>query len=776
MVIGFLLVFALQQPQVTATVNRTEVAVGDTLVLNITATTEGSGFFHLSDPPLEGLEIYGRRQVSSVQIVGGEEHRQTSRTFYLRASNAGEGVIGRATLQHGSRSIRTSPIRIAIAGRPDPVDQFTPFVASLIPLLQPPEGDEVTVSILTSADSVLLGEQLDLVVVAWFPRALRSRLRNPPTLDPPQVQGAWTYSRNSPAGVVSTREVAGEVYDLYVHHQTVFPLSVDGFEIGRASVTYNLPLSFSFLSRELRYVVQSQVPQLQILTPPLAERPENFQGAVAKGLEMDLEVGGAELEVGEAGNVAIVLSGTGNVALWPEPTINWPGTLSVYPSNVTFDVLSVDGVIGGTKRFNYLVVPDSAGVHRITPEAYSYFDLETSSYEIVRAGAQELASPLSSGRIASRPTALGLAEVGGMGIADGVLRGFPVWMWILIAALAPLGALATTVRANRSKRTERTANPPTPIEEAARRLGEIFDTIVPEWTVSDGTTFEEALCAAGLERSLATHAVRLRERLSEALYGPEGSSDSEELLAEVQEVTGVLNRALVVGGPAHSGLPIANVMLLFLLLPGAAWAQANTAETLYGAGAYIGSAESFASRATLEPRVASNWINLGNARYMAGDETRARISWVRAARIAPRNWKLRRSLSLVGRGDRRTRTMMWISLVTPAEALALGIGCWFLGWLMFGLGKRNTMTAGVLLAAVLFAGYGFFVSRSYDSTVAVVLNAATPLRSAPYGVAEAVNSLDGGTAVKITDAEGPWLLVRRGNSEGWLLSTEVERL
>ena len=120
--------------------------------------------------------------------------------------------------------------------------------------------------------------------------------------------------------------------------------------------------------------------------------------------------------------------------------------------------------------------------------------------------------------------------------------------------------------------------------------------------------------------------------------------------------------------------------------------------------------------------------------------------------------------------------MMWISIVTPAEALALGIGCWLLGWLMFALGKRNMMTGGVVLAAVLFAGYGLFVGSSYDSKVAVVLTAATPLRSAPYGVAEAMNSLDGGTAVKVTDAEGPWLLVRRGNSEGWLLSTEVERL
>lgn len=220
------------------------------------------------------------------------------------------------------------------------------------------------------------------------------------------------------------------------------------------------------------------------------------------------------------------------------------------------------------------------------------------------------------------------------------------------------------------------------------------------------------------------------------------------------------------------------MILLWLLViaPAVASAQVRAAETLYDAGAYLEAADSFASRVGAEPRVAAHWFNLGNARYMNGEAQRARLSWIRAARLSPRTTTIRRALSLTEVPDRVTARTMWISPITPFEAFTISLVSWIAAWLLLGLRVRKRRIALLLTLSVISAGYGIFVSYSYERPIAFVLANQTPFRGAPYGTAEANGFLNGGMAVRVTDARGAWLLVSRGRQKGWLLATEVERL
>jgi hypothetical protein len=53
----------------------------------------------------------------------------------------------------------------------------------------PPAPGQAAVDLIVSADSVTVGEQVDVVTTAWFPRDLRLQLRRPPTLQPPVIDG-----------------------------------------------------------------------------------------------------------------------------------------------------------------------------------------------------------------------------------------------------------------------------------------------------------------------------------------------------------------------------------------------------------------------------------------------------------------------------------------------------------------------------------------------------------------------------------------------------------
>ena len=56
-------------------------------------------------------------------------------------------------------------------------------------------GARPAVALVASADTVSVGEQVDVVTAAWFPRDLRLQLRRPPTLQPPVIDGVWSYPR-----------------------------------------------------------------------------------------------------------------------------------------------------------------------------------------------------------------------------------------------------------------------------------------------------------------------------------------------------------------------------------------------------------------------------------------------------------------------------------------------------------------------------------------------------------------------------------------------------
>src|SRR5260370_18371110 len=177
----------------------------------------------------------------------------------------------------------------------------------------------------------MAGAPMDVVVRAWFPREIGLQLRPPPALTGSDLRGGWVYPQPVPAGLAATRFVDGRWYDLYVLHTIVFPFTPGRMTIGRAKASYSLPITYSFLSRELRHEVESAPISVTVTDQPLVGRPPGFKGLTATNLRLQLEVSPRAVAVGDASTVNISLTGSGNVALWPEPHIQWPTNVRVYP-------------------------------------------------------------------------------------------------------------------------------------------------------------------------------------------------------------------------------------------------------------------------------------------------------------------------------------------------------------------------------------------------------------------------------------------------------------
>ena len=763
-------------PDVTARLSRTRVAAGDELTLTIQARTRSPEPVTLTLPALTGFTIVGSRDVTEVTVEGvGTPIRTTTRQLQLRAQRPGALVIGPVRVSQGRREVATPSLTVTV----DPAagglaTVLSPIARAMLAAAPPPrESDRVALTVIIPGDTVLVGQQLDVIAAAWFPRALRTRLPRPPVLTLQTAEGVWSYPGAVPTEVAVSRLVRGGWMDLFVAHQAAFPLAPGRIVLPPATLQYAEASSFG---REEPFSLRSDTVAVTVLPLPGAAETAGGQGTVGQGLTLRLDADPTTFSVGEPIAVTAAIAGAGNVALWPEPAIRWPAGFRAYPGETAMRVEPRDGRIAGTKTFHYLVVPDSAGSFVMPEVRYRYFDLAAGDYATATLAPRTVAvapglepraaralPPLARSGAAAWPdeVAQGLAPWGWLAL----LVGPPLvaWLWRRRQAAAPAGAAAPG------------AVPLTRLERMERAFHAVLASHVPDPRSRDGDGLARALRATGVDSAVADHVMRLRDRLRASRYGPRGLGDAAELAAELEQVLRVLEAEP--GGGRRVVAVVALALCWALGSRMAAQGRAPSAEALYEAGALRAAADSFSARAAAEPRVAAHWYNLGATLYRAGADGKAMAAWTMAARLAPRDPLVRRTRELLPSPDAPSEELLATGLVTPGEwALAAGLG-WVALWLAVAGRRRRLAVLALALLTAAAAGLGAWEGLRRARPLAIVLSPATAVRVAPYGAASAASTVEAGAALLIERRYGAWLEVRRDDGvRGWVLATEVARL
>ncbi len=773
--------FTLQGAEATASVDRTRLAVGEEVMLTVRARTRSAAQLEILLPPLAGFAIVGSRDLTEVAMSGtGGPVRTTTRELQLRAEQAGAVLIGPVRVRQGESTVATEPILITVdSAATGGATALSPLVRALLESAQPPRrADDVVLTVIVPDDTVLVGQQVDLIAAAWVPRDLRERMRRPPLLTLVTPEGVWAYPPSTPAGVAAARMVGGRWMDLFISHQIVFPLAPGRISVSPASVDYAVPVTFSFFSREERYTLRSDSRSVVVLPLPVAGRPAGDRGVVGQGLTLDLRIEPAEARVGEPLEVSATISGVGNVALWPEPVLRWPAGFRSYPAETEVRLDPAQGRIAGSKTFRFLAVPDSAGSVILPDVRYDYFDIGTGRYQAAAAAPRVLAVAAGAEPRAARalPPLLPRSDEPWV---DRLVRGMGVTGWLAVGLLPPLLVWLTRRRSEPA---------PASAEDAAAgrggtRLGRLeheFLTVlashVPDGFARDGDGLAQALRAAGIDSAVADHVKRLRDRLRAARYGPRGLGDAAELAAEIEQVLRVLGAES--GSRRRHRIVVGAVLLLAAAAP-RLHAQAHSAEALYEAGALRAAADSFAARAAGEPTVAAHWYNLGATLYRAGADGKATAAWTVATRLAPRDAVIRRARRLLPPPDLASEQLLTVGWATPAEWTLLGAGAWVLLWLLaLGAGGKTRRHAVLMVAfavvAVGAAALGGAEWQRRGRPVAVVVANEAPVRAAPYGGASAAATVHAGAALLMGRTYGRWVEVRRPDGvRGWVLAGEI---
>ncbi|HEY8257899.1 MAG TPA: tetratricopeptide repeat protein [Gemmatimonadales bacterium] len=755
-----------QGPQIEATVDMDRLSVGEELTYTLRAVSHSPAPMQVTVSPFTGLELIGRSESTQLS-VGDASTRTTILEIRLRAVRPGRWQVGPARAVQGSDTVEAAALVVDVAAdRAAMTPSLNPRLRRLVEHATPPTAGQPGIDLLVSSDSVRVGEQVDVVTLAWFPRDLRLQLRRPPTLQPPVIDGVWSYPQATPAGIVATRSIGGRWYDLFASHQIVFPLVAGTTGIPRATLKYSLPVAMQFFSQEERYALSSRAETLVVQPLPAAGRPVGFAGAIGTGLQFDRKIIPASARVGEGIAVELSISGQGNLALWPAPDVAWPATGRAYLERVEEKVSPSEGQIGGTKTFRHLLVSDSAGVLFLPALHYAYYDLAAQRY--LEIGAPATSIPVvragESAATAALPPALLRRESPALAWQLG--HAIPDWVWILVLVTPPLIAGLrgrTAVRLRRRAVAPQTSD----LRGVEHDLDAILGALVPEAERGSSGALVAALRAAGADAELAARVSSVRERLLARRYGPAAKAGEDaKLTAEVREIVRLLGgtvKAWRVPGAAAIAL-----LLLSLALP-ALSAQTPAPEQMYESGSLRAASDAFRQRAEAEPAVAAHWYNLGAAYFRMGLKGQAAAAWLEARRLAPREPSVRRALELTPPADLTSSRWTWSPPVTPEELLLLGTLAWVLAWAGWAMRPRARDRWTILLVfagCAALAGLGLRVW--YRRPIGVVVDTST-LRLSPHGLAPAIAPVDGGSAVLLLRSSPGWVLVRAsGDREGWL--------
>jgi len=773
-------VACFQGAEVTASVDRTQVRVGEELTLTVRARTRSVDAVEIVLPSLNGFAIVGSRDMTEVAINGASgSTRTTVRELQLRAQQPGALLIGPVRARQGGSIVSTDPILVTVDSAADRTAlTLSPLARSLLETTPAPlsrRADRVALTVLVPSDTVFVGQQVDVIAAAWVPRELDQRMRRPPFLTLVTPEGVWAYPAATSSGVALSRQVAGRWIDLFIAHQVVFPLTAGRLIIPPASVEYALPVTFSFFSREERYTLRSDSIAITVLPLPPSNPATNVVG---ESLRLDLQVDPAATRVGEPVEASVTVTGIGNVALWPEPALRWPTGFRVYPAQTEVRVTPDAGRIAGSKTFHFLAVPDSAGNFRLPEVQYPYFNATTGRSETATSSLQALAVAPGAEPRAARVLPPLLPARGELPSERlGQRLGWEGWLLVLL--VPPLIALLARRRRRQlgTPVIATTAAPElTPLGRLEREFLAVLASHVSDPFARDGDGLAQALRAAGVESAVADHVKRLRDRLRAARYGPRGLGDEAELAAEIQQVLRVLGADGSPGGTGRSHPAVTTGLLLLLAFaPRVESQQTPSAEALFEAGALRAAADSFAARAARDPRDPAHWYNLGATLYRAGADGKATTAWIRAARLAPRNQVIRRALRLLPAPDPVTEQLLGVGWATPVEWALLGGASWVVLWLAVAAGARRRVPL-VLIAAVAAAAalLGATEWQRRHQPVGVVTADAAPVRAAPYGGASAAATIPAGGALLVGRRYGLWSEVyRKDGIHGWVLGEEI---
>jgi oxygen tolerance protein BatD len=378
-------------PSVTAVLNSSEVALGETVQLEI-RITGARGAEAPEEIVVDGLEI---RRTGTSQRIEMNNLSLTSSVVYdytVMPMRGGRFTIPSQTIRVGNNTLRTPALTLNVAdssGRSSGGRSARDTQATSA-------NNLVFAELIVPSKTAYVGETVPVQIRMGFDPRVRPRL-----IEPPEITGQGFTAQKLQQSGENTETVGGRLYEVVTYKTAIAAARAGKFEIGpvkakaqvvvprRQSAPRSRPRSpfdlfdqddpfsdpffsnpFSQLGERREVEIKSEPVALEVKPlPPNA--PPSFSGAIGN-FTMTTEANPKTVQVGDPITVTTAISGRGNFDRVNAPAVEDDRGWHKYPPSSKFKQDDEVG-ISGTKTFETVLSPNEKK-QGLPLLAFSYFD------------------------------------------------------------------------------------------------------------------------------------------------------------------------------------------------------------------------------------------------------------------------------------------------------------------------------------------------------------------------------------------------------------------
>jgi hypothetical protein len=374
----------------------TNVAVGERFRVAFQVNARPT---HFNPPAFTGFRVLSGPNQStstSMQMINGRTTQSTTitYTYIVEAVSEGNYTIPAAQVTVDGNTFSSNPVTINVGGATTPPPgQTTPAPGTQQPQ-ERASAQDLFIRATTSKTNPYQGEQ----VIITYNIYTRVSVQQYSTEKIPSYQGFWSENITaSGQPQIRTELINGETYRVAeIRRVALFPqrsgeLTIEPLEV---DAVVNLPgqrrsrsLFDDFFGgspfdtgRQVRQTIRSNSITMNVRPLPAQSRPAAFKGTVGSNFEVQATLNATEMNVNDAANLRITISGNGNMRMIDMPVINFPANLEVFDPNVSDNIRTSPSGISGSRSFEYIMIPRTAGEFIIPPFIFTYFDPSQQTY------------------------------------------------------------------------------------------------------------------------------------------------------------------------------------------------------------------------------------------------------------------------------------------------------------------------------------------------------------------------------------------------------------
>jgi hypothetical protein len=365
------------------------VAAGQQFSVIFTVNAGGGEF---SAPPFSGFyKIMGPQTSysSNTQIINGKMSNETSYSYvyYLQAVKEGKYVISPAVFRLKNKEYRSDSMNIEVVGSAAQRQSAKGNRAASDNSAVEPSSGDIFVNLSLDRKEVYLGEPI-LATIKLYTRVnlsgineikypsfnsfLKTDIATPPltSLRQENINGT-AYGTGVLQQFLLYPQVTGEV--------TIDPVQISVLVQQKSNQTDpffgDIFASFQTVPKE----IISKAMTIKVKPLP-GIQPDDFSGVVGK-LDMKAVLNKDSVNVNDALNFKVTISGTGNLKIASTPALKLSPDIEVYDPKISENITNNASGTTGQKSFEYLLIPRHYGDFTIPPLTYSYFNISTGRYE-----------------------------------------------------------------------------------------------------------------------------------------------------------------------------------------------------------------------------------------------------------------------------------------------------------------------------------------------------------------------------------------------------------